>query len=274
MDNQLQMNREHWNELVAIHAESEFYRLADFKAGQSSLLSVETHELGDVRGKSLLHLQCHFGMDTLSWARRGARVTGADFSENAIALAHSLSAELDIPAEFVCSNIYELPDVLSGQFDIVFTSYGILCWLPDLKRWAQVIAHFLKPGGTFYIVEQHPLCNIFDDDERKTGVRIAYSYFYLPEPYRWQDDGSYADPGAHVEQPVTYEWQHSLSDILNALIAAGLRIEFLHEFPFCMFRKFACMQQGADGWWRPAGYGDMLPMLFSLQAVKPPESHA
>ena len=268
MDNYQQVNREHWDELVAFHAESEFYRLAEFKAGQSSLLPVEVEELGDVSGKSLLHLQCHFGMDTLSWARRGARVTGVDFSDKAIALARSLSQALSLPAEFICSNVYDVPKVLSQEYDIVFTSYGVLCWLPDLMRWGEIIARRLKPGGTFYIVEQHPFANVLDDDADKTGIRIAYSYFQTPEPSRWDDDGSYAAWDVHLHHRVTYEWQHSLGDVVNALTSAGLRIEFLHEFPFCMFRKFACMKQGQDGWWRPQGYADMLPLLFSLKATQ------
>ena len=268
MDNRFQTNREHWNELTAIHARSKFYDLDGFEAGKSSLLPVEVEELGDVSGKTLLHLQCHFGMDTLSWARRGARVTGVDFSDQAIARARSLAQELNMPAEFICSNVYDLPQNLSGLFDLVFTSYGILCWLPDLKRWGEIIAHFLKPGGTFYIVEQHPLSNVLEDDETKTGVKVAYSYFHSPEPYLWDDDGSYADFDARVQHRVRYEWQHGLADVINALTAAGLRIEFLHEFPFCMFRKFTCMKQDDDGWWRPEGYRDMLPLVFSLKAIK------
>ena len=268
MDNYQQVNREHWDELVAFHAESEFYRLAEFKAGQSSLRPIEVQELGDVTGKALLHLQCHFGMDTLSWARRGARVTGVDFSERAVGTARSLSQELGIEASFCCSDVYDLPRVLSGPFDIVFTSYGVLCWLPDLKRWAQVIARMLKPGGVFYIVEEHPLSNIFEDDTATGGFKIAYSYFHSPEPFKWEDDGTYADRTAKVEHRTTYEWTHSLSDIVNALIAAGLRIEFVHEFPYSCIRKLACMEEGEDGWWRFRDRSVNLPLLFSLKAVK------
>jgi len=122
-----------------------------FRNGEVHLYPIEIEEVGDVRGKSLLHLQCHFGMDTMSWARLGADVTGLDFSDNAIETARQISAELEIPARFVCSNIYDAPNVLSEKFDIVFTSYGALCWLPDLKKWGEVVAHFVKPGGIFYI---------------------------------------------------------------------------------------------------------------------------
>jgi SAM-dependent methyltransferase len=268
MDHHLQTNLAHWNELTPLHARSAFYDLKGFKAGKSSLKPIEVLELGDVTAKSLLHLQCHLGVDTLSWARRGARVTGVDFSDQAIATARALSQELDIAADFVCSDIYSLPANLSGEFDIVFTSYGVLCWLPDLVRWGQVVAHFLKKGGTFYIVEEHPLANILEDDATTGGFKIAYSYFHSPEPCRWESEGSYADRTAIVEHRTTYEWTHSLSDILNALTAAGLRIEFLHEFPYLMYGKLACMEEGEDGWWRFKDRQVNIPLIFSLKAVK------
>ena len=266
MDDYTRTNLDHWNELVSMHAQSKFYDLQSFKAGNSTLKPIEVEELGDVAGKSLLHLQCHFGLDTLSWARRRAQVTGADFSDQAIALAQSLSQELEIKANFVCSNLYDLPDVLSSEFDIVYTSYGVLCWLSDLGRWGKIIAHFLKPGGVFYIAEFHPFANVFED-ESATDLQVAYSYFGSAEPFQWESDGSYADLSAPVQHRVTYEWFHSLGDILNALISAGLRIEFLHEFPVCAYRSFPFMEQGTDGWWRLKG-GDTIPLMFSLKATK------
>ena len=157
MDERLKANLDAWNLMTGIHAASREYRLAEFKAGENVLKPIELREVGDVRGKSLLHMQCHFGLDTMSWARMGANVTGVDFSDQAIALARSISDELKIPARFIQSNIYDAPDVLHEQFDIVFTSYGALCWLPDIKRWAEIAASFVKPGGFFYIAEFHPL---------------------------------------------------------------------------------------------------------------------
>ncbi len=174
MDQYTQSNRELWDEWTGIHARSEFYDVEGFKAGRRSLRPIELEALGDVTGKTLLHLQCHFGMNTLDWARRGAQVTGVDFSEKAIALARSLSRELSIPAEFVLSDIAALPDVLHREFDIVFTSYGVLTWLSDLRRWGQVVAHFLKPGGTFFIAEFHLFAYIFDDEVAELQVRYPY----------------------------------------------------------------------------------------------------
>ncbi len=268
LKHQLQANRALWDEWTSVHAKSEFYDLEGFKAGKLTLRSVELEELGDLSGKSLLHLQCHFGLDTLSWARLGAQVTGVDFSEKAIALARSLSEELDIEARFICCGVYDLPNVFDEKFDIVFASYGVLPWLPDLGRWAQVIAHFLKPGGIFYIVEHHPFVQIYDD-EHPEELRVRYPYFHSSEPLECKVEGSYADPSAEVSQPVSYQWPHSLSDVLNALIESELRIEFLHEFPFCAYQMFPFMEQGEDGWWRLPDSQPEIPLLFSLKAVKP-----
>ncbi len=261
-------NRALWNEWTRIHAKSEFYNVEGFKAGRSTLNSFELEEMGDVAGKSLLHLQCHFGMDTMSWARVGAKATGVDFSDEAVRLAEQLNQELGLDAEFVCSDLYELPEVLQGQFDIVYTSNGVLAWLPDLTNWAQVAAHFLKPGGTFYMAEFHPFAMVFDD-ENSSELKVRYPYFHTPEPMVFEVQGTYADREAAVEQKLEYEWAHSLSDILNALIKAGLRIEFLHEFPFCVYEMLpGLMEQGGDGLWRLKENDGSVPLMFSLKAVK------
>lgn len=262
------VNRSNWDALVPIHARSAFYDVAGFKAGKLTLLPIEREELGDVAGKSLLHLQCHFGLDTLSWARLGAHVTGIDYAPRAIELARTLSRETGLAAEFVCSSVYDLPQVLSGHFDIVFTSYGVLCWLPDLRPWGQVIAHFLKPGGVFYMVEFHPFLGVFYNESDATDLRLAYPYFHRPDPDAFAAEGSYADPNAALSF-VSYEWSHSLSDILNSLLDAGLRLEFLHEFPVCGYRHMPFMVQGEDGWWRLPEHQESVPLMFSVKARKP-----
>jgi len=266
MDKYMESNRELWNELTPIHERSEFYDVEGFKAGKSTLKSVELEEVGDVSGKSLLHLQCHFGLDTLSWARLGAKVTGVDFSERAIALARSLSKETGIEAEFVQSNIYDLPKILSGEFDIVFTSYGVLAWLPDLKRWAEVIAHFLRRGGTFYMVEIHQLLQVLDDSADCNEPKVIHSYFPSnDEPLRFENTGSYAD-GSVLLHNESYEWTHGLGKVVSALTGAGLRIEFLHEFPVCCHKALPFMEQDEDGWWRIED--DKIPLTFSVRATK------
>lgn len=272
MDEYIKSNQRLWNDWTRLHEKSAFYDVEGFKQGRFRLQSLEKAELGDVSGKSLLHLQCHFGLDTLSWANLGANVTGVDFSEEAIALARSLSEETGVPATFIQSDIYDLPNALSGEFDIVFTSYGVLWWLPDLHRWAQVVAHFLKPGGTFYIAEIHPFAQVFEGDEANDidGLKLHYPYFGGPEPLKLDVKGSYAtDPNTEY-RGVEYGWNHTMAEILNSLISAGLLIEFLHEWPFCGWQAFPIMEQREDGWWYLKEGSGLIPLLFSLKANKPP----
>jgi SAM-dependent methyltransferase len=265
VDKYLEQNKKHWNEVVPVHEKSRMYDVSGFKAGKCSLMPTELEEVGDVKGKSMLHLQCHFGLDTLSWARLGAKVTGADFSEEAINLARRLSKITGIKADFMESNIYNLPEVLKKKYDIVFTSYGVLCWLPDLAKWAQIIAYFLKPGGFFYIVEGHPFSCIFDNSKKATKLRVAVPYFYNSKPIGWEPESDYADPSFTSTQG-TYEWMHPIGDIISSLIQAGLRIEFLHEFPFVCYKAMPFMYQANDGNWRLKG--DILPLSFSIRASK------
>jgi len=269
LDEFLKANLGLWNEWTEIHETSAFYDLEGFRAGHSSLRPIERDELGEVTGKRLLHLQCHFGLDTLSWARLGATVTGVDFSSKAIELARSLAAELDLPATFVQSTIEELDGNLSGDFDIVFTSYGAIEWLADLDRWASTIAHFLAPGGTFYMVELHPLAHALDDLDAHPELRVVGPYFPASRPRRLRIHGSYADPDAHIENDVAYGWSHSFAEILNSLIGAGLRLEYLHEFPCSAVPFSRSMKRAADGWYfLPGGRRDV-PFLFSLKATRP-----
>jgi SAM-dependent methyltransferase len=267
MDEHLDANRKLWDEWTAEHQGSAFYDLDGFKAGGERLHSIELEEVGDVRGRSLLHLQCHFGLDSLAWARHGALVTGVDLSPQSIELAGSLSRELGIPAQFVCSDILDLDQHLQGQFNIVFTSYGILHWLRDLSRWAQVIDHFLKPGGFFYIVEDHPFMRVFSSHP-ELGIIVDNPYFFSEQPYRAETEGSYATD--FVGQKRTYYmWDHSLGEVIDSLIGAGLAVEFLHEFPFHLRAKFPSMVKGEDGYWRFTRHHNMVPLLFSLKARKP-----
>jgi SAM-dependent methyltransferase len=268
MNDYTRANRRLWNAWTKIHEASEFYDNESFKAGRNTLRSIELEELGDVNGKSLLHLQCHFGQDTLSWAHLGAQVTGVDLSDEAISLAQSLAAELNLEACFICSDLYELPNVLDRQFDIVFTSYGVLAWLSDLPRWAEIIAQYLKPGGTFYIVEIHPFTDTLNDWEPEKNLSICYPYFQPNEPFTYDAETSYAEPDAKHTEPITnYQWSHSLGEIINALIEAGLQFQFLHEFPMTVFQHLPVMQERDGWWWLPEGSPE-LPFLFSLKATK------
>ena len=264
-------NMHHWNGVTPIHARSSFYDLKGFRTGRSTLTPVEREEVGEVRGKSLLHLQCHFGLDTLSWARLGARVTGVDFSDRAIELARSLADDLGLEATFLLSNIYELRSVLDERFDIVFTSQGVLPWLPDIEAWAGVAAHFLKAGGSFYILEMHPILDVYYDLSPTADRGGSYGYFHSAEPLESIEDSTYADPTARTEPHTIYEWTHSLGDIVSSLVTAGLKIEFLHEFPVCVYRHLPQMELGEDGWWRLNGREGSIPLMFSIKATKPAE---
>jgi SAM-dependent methyltransferase len=270
-DEQLAANKALWDELTALHERSAFYDVEGFLAGASSLTRPALDELGpEVAGKRMLHLQCHFGLDNPSWARLGATVTGVDFSGRAIALARRLAAESGLPATFVESDLYELPTVLDERFDIVFASWGVLCWLPDLARWARLIADYLVPGGIFYIAEFHPLLFALADDSEEPRLGRD-SYFHGAEPHARENDGSgsYADPAAHVAAPVQYEWDHPLGEIVTALTEAGLTIEYLHEFRRLEERQrldWPCIGQRPDGSFGLRHPRDEFPLSFSLRA--------
>ncbi len=275
MDDALRANRDLWDAWTGIHTASEFYDVPSFRDGRQPirLAGYERDEIGPVAGKSLLHLQCHFGLDTLSWARLGANVTGADFSGQAVESARALAAEVGVPATFVLSNLYDLPDALEGEFDIVYTSRGVLGWLPDMAGWARVAAHFVKPGGIFYLTEIHPVIQAFENDGVGPGeLRLAYPYWSHAEPLTFDVHGSYADPDAVTDVTlVEHGWDHSLGEIVTGLIDAGLRIDFLHEFDFCEW-KLDFLVEGEDGRWRlPADTKGQLPLFFSIRATKPAE---
>ncbi len=270
MDEYRKANLELWNNWAQINVASRTYNVQGFKEGKTSLNSLELEEVVNVAGKSLLHLQCHFGKDTLSWARLGATVTGADFSDAAIELARALATELEIPAQFVLSDLYNLPNVLDGQFDIVYTSYGAISWLPDMDAWARVAAHFLKPGGTFYVADFHPFAYVFDNSEDGEGLRVFYPYSSPQDkPLRFETKGNYADSESDY-QGIEYGWNHSISDIVNALIKAGLQIEYLHEHHFSvdgsMFKSL--IPDGSYYVLKNPIEREAIPLLFSIRATK------
>ena len=269
-EEEMSVNRRWWDGATPVHFKSRSYDVEGFKSGKSSLLPLEIGEVGDVQGKSLLHLQCHFGLDTLSWARRGARVTGVDFSPEAIATANRLAKELGIPARFIESNVYTLADVLQERFDIIYTGYGAICWLPDLERWAQVIARFLRPGGTFYIVEAHPMVSMIDDSIKD---RISPTLHYFNDgPDREESPNTYTDSDEPLKEQVSYAWNHPISEIVTSLISAGLQLEWLHESRLGFFKWHPLMRKRQDGHWEfPEEVSDM-PLTFSLRARLPDQS--
>lgn len=269
MNEFLQTNLDHWQEITEINYRSAFYDVEGFKNGRNALNALEIEELGNVSGKSLLHLQCHFGQDTLSWARLGAEVTGVDFSSNAIEKAHELSQQTGLDGRFIECNLYDLPQHLDEQFDIVFTSYGVLGWLPDIREWARLVSRYLKPGGVFYIAEFHPFAMTLYDESNATDLRLHYPYFQGNEPTHFEpsDDGAYADPNANVSTS-QYEWFHTIGDIVTSLITAGLTIEFLHEFPHSVYRQLPMAKPIEDGLWTLGDRHGDVPLMFSIRANK------
>jgi 2-polyprenyl-3-methyl-5-hydroxy-6-metoxy-1,4-benzoquinol methylase len=261
-DSYFEENKISWNKRTAVHKDSAFYDLASFKNGKTSLNKIELEELGAVEGRSLLHLQCHFGMDTMSWAREGATVTGVDLSDEAIKLAREINAELSLDAEFICCNVYDLRSHLDKKFDIVFTSYGTIGWLPDLDKWAQVVTHFLKPGGTFYIADFHPVLWMMDENQE----RIKYDYFNTATITE-EISGTYTDRNAPIRS-VEHGWNHSLAEIFNALIQHGLEIIHFNEFSYSPYNCFNNLEQADDGMWRIKGMNEKMPVMYSIKARK------
>jgi ubiquinone/menaquinone biosynthesis C-methylase UbiE len=270
-DTALRENEALWDEWTRIHETSEFYDLAAFKRGGSRLRSYELDEIGPVDGLRLLHLQCHFGIDTLSWARLGARVTGVDFSRAAVELARRVADEIGFAdARFVRSDVYELPSVLDEEFDIVYTSRGVLGWLPDIGGWARVVARYVRPGGRFYVNEIHPIAQAFESEGVAVGeLRLAYPYWEHIAPLTFPVDGSYADRTAAIDATREHGWDHSLGEIVTALVDAGLVIRSLREYPFCEWQlDFA--EHAPDGTWRlPGDLDGRMPLSFSILAEKP-----
>jgi len=266
MQNELKTNLELWEEWTDINARSKMYRLEAFKKGENKLDSLIRSEVGDVSGKRLLHMQCHFGMDTLSWARLGASVTGMDYSENAIRKANALAKDCSIDARFIHCNLYDLPQHLEGQFDIVYTSYGVLTWLPDIVEWARIAASYVKPGGFFYIAEFHPFAAVFDAEERQLQYRDPY---FARDAILYDDLGDYTGSKVKLKANQDYEWMHPIGEIVSSLIEAGLRVEFLHEHAFTVFKYFPFLVVDKPGIWKFAQEPAPIPLMFSLRAKKP-----
>nr|WP_321409689.1 class I SAM-dependent methyltransferase [uncultured Carboxylicivirga sp.] len=260
--NYIEINKNLWNKKTEIHYESDFYNVKSFLKGRSSLNPVELNLLGDVKDKKILHLQCHFGQDTLSFARIGAKVTGVDLSDKAIEKARQLNDAVGMDAIFIQSDIYQLPEVLDEQFDIVFTSYGTIGWLPDMDRWAKVINHFLKPGGQFLLVEFHPVVWMFSYDFTK----VEYNYL-KSDPIVEEEEGTYTNKDADIKE-TSVSWNHGLGEVVNALIHAGLTIADLQEYDYSPYDCFQNTVQIDDGKYQIKGLEGKLPLLYSVLAEK------
>ena len=251
-----EMNRIGWDRRALTHMESTFYDVDGFLKGNTSLREIELLELGEVEGKSLLHLQCHFGLDTLSWTRLGARCTGVDISPVAIEQAKILTVKAGLETQFLCTDVYSFEAANDQSFDIVFTSYGAVCWLPDLQRWAQVIASNLAAGGVFYMAEFHPIYDLL----------AGYSYFTTELP-DVGEEGTYTENGDDVVAKLA-TWAHPLSNVVNALVNAGIQIEQLNEFPFSPYNCFEGMEEREPGRFYLSHKEHDVPIVYSLKGRK------
>ena len=261
--NYFETNRATWNEKVRIHSKSDMYDLETFKSGASSLMPYEINALGDVKGKSLLHLQCHFGQDTLSWSRAGADCVGIDISDEGIKLAKQLNAELKLSAKFVQCNVLDTSKYITETFDIVFTSYGVIGWLPDLKPWGKMIAERLNSGGIFYMVEFHPIVWMFDYHDGQPKM----TYGYMQDEVIYEEyEGTYANQKSKMVSK-EYGWNHGLSEVINALIEAGLQIEYLNEYDESPYNVLPDLIKTKSGMY--ASKAKLYPLIFEIKATKP-----
>ena len=261
-ENYFKVNKETWNNKVKVHAKSDMYDLEALKKGKSSLMPYEIEALGDVNGKSLLHLQCHFGQDTLSWSRLGAKCTGVDLSDEGIKLAKNLNSELGLDAKFVCCNVLETSKFVKDTFDVVFTSYGVIGWLPDLKPWGQMIAERLKKGGTFFMAEFHPIVWMFDYLDGKPIMK----YGYMQDEVIYEEyEGTYADESSKMVSK-EYGWNHGLGEVISALTEAGLHIEYLKEYDESPYDVLPDLVKTESGMYvtKDKSY----PLIFTLKASK------
>jgi 2-polyprenyl-3-methyl-5-hydroxy-6-metoxy-1,4-benzoquinol methylase len=268
----LSENRARWDELVAHHVQSDFYDVAGFRAGRDTLSPIERAGLGDVADRRIVHLQCHFGMDTLSLARSGAIMTGVDFAPSAIAAARALSAEVGVPARFVVSEVTQAPAALDGeQFDMVYTAWGVLGWLPDLAAWGRTVAALLRPGGRLFIAEIHPVAWLFDptDDSSTDSTRQTWDYFGHGRRFSVESSGSYAAPDAPIRNRRQHFWVYELAQVITVLLDAGLILTAIAEHDACCNGILPGMTQRADGMWVLPPDRPSLPLSFTLSATKP-----
>lgn len=258
----ININRQTWNHKTDYHIASEFYDMEGFLNGKSTLNDIELQLLGDISGKKILHLQCHFGQDTISFARMGAFATGVDLSDKAVERAEEFAQKLNLNVTFVCCDIYDAPKFIDEKFDIVFTSYGTIGWFPDLGKWANVVSHFLKPNGQFIMADFHPVVWMFDDNFKT----VFYNYFNV-EPIIESENGTYADREASMISK-TITWNHPVSEILNSLIGAGIEIRSFNEYDYSPYNCFRETEEFEEGKFRIKHLENKIPMVYSILGTK------
>lgn len=230
-----------WNQRTKAHIESDFYDNESFLKGRNTLNEAELISLGNIEGKSIIHLQCHFGQDTLSMARMGAKTLGVDISPESIRIGRQLNEQLGLDTQFVCCNVLDTLDHVTDKFDIVFVTYGATCWLPDLKPWAEIVSTLLKPNGILYYHEFHPTFYIIDDKKKKIGYPY-YNTGAMVETHK----GSYTDGSSELELKEVF-WSHSMSELLTACMDVGLNLKMMKEHDFSPYDCFENMTEVSEG---------------------------
>lgn len=258
----ISINKQTWNNKVDVHIASDFYDMDGFLKGKSTLNDIELELLGNVKGKNILHLQCHFGQDTMTFSRMGAKATGVDLSDKAIERAREINEKLNLDVTFICCDIYDAPNHLNEKFDIVFTSYGTIGWFPNLDKWANVISHFLKPGGKFVMADFHPVVWMFDNDFKE----VFYNYFNTEEIIE-NESGTYANRDAEISAK-TITWNHPTSELLNALIINNLELNSFNEFDYSPYNCFNQTEEFEPNKFRIKHLKNKIPMVYSLLATK------
>lgn len=256
-------NKKAWDARTEVHVKSDFYDLPSFLAGKSSLEPMVLDEMPDVKGKSLLHLQCHFGMDTLSFARMGAKATGVDLSQTSVDKGKELNDKLSLDARFIQANVLELDQKLDEKFDIVYTSFGAICWLPDINEWAKTVAHFLKPGGTLYMAEFHPYLYMWEWD----GREIAYPYFAKGKVFHEKAEGTYTDGDENLSYD-EYFWIHGIADIFTALTNNGILVTNFSEFDYTPHNCIENLRKRGEREFVYEVNGKAIPAVFSFKGTR------
>ncbi|WP_432988267.1 class I SAM-dependent methyltransferase [Dactylosporangium sp. CA-233914] len=275
MSQSLRLNLAQWDERAPAHAASDGYgiqRFVDDPGHLSDVVRFDRPRLGDIAGLHAVHLQCHIGTDTLSLHRLGARVTGLDFSPASLAEARDLARRTGAEIEYVQSEVYAALEVLEpGAFDLVYTGVGALCWLPDIRRWAAVVAGLLRPGGRLFIREGHPMMWSIDETREDRALVVTFPYFEQAEPLVWTDDTTYVDTTAKFEHNTTHTWNHGLGEIVTALLGEGLELTMLQEHDSCPWDPMPGITVGDEhGEYRLAERPERLPFTYTLQARKRP----
>jgi SAM-dependent methyltransferase len=269
----MRANRANWDARTPIHLASSFYGLDGSRPAASWFADYEWADLGELAGLDLLHLQCHLGTETFAFAERGARAVGLDLSGASVRAARDLTAERGLDIEYVEANVYDAVDALDGRtFDVIYTGKGALCYLPDLDRWAAVLAQLLRPGGKFYVVEFHPLLyalGVVPPPDGSEELRLRYDFLHGRGAEERDGTRTYTDGPALTHDTTVYEWRHEIGEVVNALVGAGLRIDLVREEDTLPWPRWSSMRPTGDGWFRLPPEAPRIPLLYALRATRP-----